>query len=83
MKGHRISVRISAEVRSRLKAVARRSGTRESDVVRSAVELRLATEESSLTAYEYAKKARLIGVVKGAVRDLSTNQKHFDGFGGS
>ncbi len=83
MKDHRITVRFTAEVRRRLKASARRSGTRESDLVRSAVELQLATEEGLLTAYEYAKKAGLVGAVKGTARDLSTNPKYFDGFGGS
>ena len=83
MKDHRITVRFPAETRRRLKAAARRSGTRESDVVRGAVERHLAAEEGSLTAYEHAKKAGLIGAVRGADRDLSTNPKHFEGFGGS
>jgi predicted transcriptional regulator len=65
MKDHRITVRWSAEMRRRLKASARRSGTRESGVVRVAVELHLAAEEGSLTAYEHAIKAGLIGAVKG------------------
>ena len=30
-----------------------------------------------------ASKAGLIGAVKGTIRDLSTNPKYFDGFGGS
>lgn len=83
MNDHRITVRVSSETRRRLKAAARRDGTRESDLVRRAVELQLAAEESSLTAHDHTKKAGLIGVVKGAVRDLSTNPKYFDGFGGS
>jgi predicted DNA-binding protein len=83
MKDHRITVRFPLDLRRRLKAAARRSGTRESDLVRGAVELQLAAEEKSLTAYETAKKAGLIGAVKGRLRDLSTNQKYFDGFGGS
>ena len=83
MKDHRITVRFPPELRRRLKAAARRSGSRESDVVRGAVERQLAAQEDSLTAYERAKKAGLIGAVKGTTRDLSTNPKHFDGFGGS
>jgi hypothetical protein len=43
----------------------------------------LAQNEGSATAYDYARKAGLIGAVKGAVRDLSTNPKYFDGFGAS
>jgi len=83
MKDQRITVRFSPEMRRRLKAAARRGGTRESDLVRGAVELHLAAEEGSLTAYELAKKSGLIGAVKGTARDLSTNAKYFDGFGGS
>ena len=83
MKDQRITVRFSLETRRKLRAAARRSGTRESDLVRNAVELQLAAEEGSATAYDQAKKAGLIGAVKGAVRDLSTNRKYFDGFGGS
>jgi predicted DNA-binding protein len=83
MKDHRVTVRFSQDLRRRLKASARRNGTRESDVVREAVELKLAAEECSFTAYDYAAKAGLIGAVKGTVRDLSTNRKYFDGFGGS
>ena len=70
MQDQRITVRFSPEMRRRLKAAARRGGTRESDLVRSAVELQLAAEEGLLTAYEHAKKAGLIGAVKGTVRDL-------------
>ena len=83
MKADRITVRFPAELRRRLKDAARRSGTRESDLVRGAVEVRLAAEDDALTAYERAKKAGLIGMVRGASRDLSTNPRHFDGFGGS
>jgi hypothetical protein len=76
-------VRFPSEMRQRLKAAARRSGTRESDLVRGAVEARLAAEEISPTAYEQAKKAGLIAAVKGAPPDLSTNPKYFEGFGKS
>ena len=73
MKDYRITVRFPPELHRRLKAAARRSGTRESELVRGAVELQLALEEDSLTAYEHAKKAGLIGAVKGTARDLSSN----------
>jgi predicted DNA-binding protein len=81
MKDHRITVRVSPEMRRRLQAVASRRGKRESDVVRDAVELQLAADEHQVTAYDYLKKAGLIGIVKAKVRDLSTNPKYFDGFG--
>jgi predicted DNA-binding protein len=83
MKDYRITVRFPAELRQRLKAAAHRAGTRESDLVRGAVERQLAIEEDVLSAYEHAKKAGLIGAARGASQDLSTNPKHFDGFGSS
>jgi predicted transcriptional regulator len=83
MKDSRITVRLPATLRRRLKQAARSSGTRESDLVRVSVEQRLAGEDDEITAYERFKKAGLIGVVRRASKDLSTNSKHFDGFGGS
>jgi predicted DNA-binding protein len=81
MKDHRITVRVSPEMRRRLKAAARRTGTHESDLIRGAVERELATAEDTPTAYDHAKKAGLIGAVKGGTRDLSTNPNYCDGFG--
>jgi len=83
MKNDRITVRFPAELRRRLKDAARRNGTRESDIVRDAVERQFAAEDEQVTAYEHAQKAGLIGAVRGASRDLSTNARHFDGFGNS
>ena len=36
----------------------------------------------SASCYEVAKKARVIGMVKNAPRDLSTNKKYLEGLGG-
>src|SRR5205085_7409135 len=72
MKDFRITVRFPAELHRRLKAAARRSGTRESDLVRTAVQRQLAAQEDLLTAYDRARNAKLIGLVQGADRDLST-----------
>lgn len=83
MKDSRITVRFPAALRRSLKSLARRSGTRESDLIRKAVERHLEAEQQSPTAYEYAKKAGLIGIIRDAPKDLSTNPKHFRGFGQS
>ena len=83
MKDYRISVRFPPELRRRLRQAARRSGTRESDVVRAAVERGLEADELAVTAYDRVREAGLIGVVRKAGRDLSTNPRHFDGFGES
>ncbi len=82
MRDCRITVRFPVELRRRLKDAARRSGTRESAFIRRAVEHRLAADDA-ITAYERAEKAGLIGAVRGARRDLGTNPRHFDGFGGA
>lgn len=81
MKDCRISVRLAPELRRRLKNAARRSGQRESELIRGAVERQLAAEDEALTAYDHARDAGLLGAVRGAPRDLSTSRKHFDGFG--
>jgi predicted transcriptional regulator len=83
VKDERITVRLSADLRQRLRHAARRRGARESDLIREAVERELAAEPNEITAYEALKKAGLIGIVKGAPPDLATNPKYFDGFGRS
>jgi predicted DNA-binding protein len=83
VKSYRITVRFPAELRQRLKSTPRRIGARESSLIRAAVEGQLAAEDDALTAYQHAERAGLIGAVKGAPRDLSTNARHFEGFGGS
>ena len=83
MKDYRVTVRFSAELRRRLKEAARRTQSRESDLIRRAVERQLSAEEASMTAYEHAVKAGLIGLIDSAPRDLSANPKYFDGFGQS
>ncbi len=42
-----------------------------------------ATTETVQSCYDLAAKAGLIGAVKDAPSDLSTNPAHFDGFGAS
>jgi len=83
MKSDHITMRLPAELRQRLKDAAHRAGMHESEFVRAAVESKLAAEDHDVTAYERARKAGLIGCVRGASADLTTNPKHFDGFGGS
>jgi hypothetical protein len=54
------------------------------ELIRSAVELRLAAadaETAAVTAWDHLNRARLIGAVRSEMGDLSTNPKHFKGFG--
>jgi len=83
MKDYQITVRLPGELRKRLKDAAQRSGARESDIVRGAIERQFAAEDAGMTAYERAKKAGLVGAVWNASGDLSTNPRHLDDFGGS
>ena len=78
MKAERLTIRVSDELRKRLKAYAKAAGTDESEVVRLALEQYITPP---MSAYEAFKKAGLIGIVKGGPTDLSTNKKHMEGFG--
>jgi predicted DNA-binding protein len=83
MKEYRISVRLNSALRRKLEAAALRTGKRESSLVREALERQLSRSDPAETAYDLALKAGLIGALKGGNRDLSTNPRHFDGFGES
>lgn len=78
---HRVTVRFPAELRKKLAVAARRTGIKESELIREAVERQLAAEDHKLTAYDYSKVAGLIGVIEGESPDLSTNPSYLDGFG--
>jgi hypothetical protein len=43
----------------------------------------LAAEDRTGSAFEAAEAAGLIGCVRRAPKDLSTNRRHFEGFGKS
>jgi hypothetical protein len=83
MKDDRITVRLCAELSGRLRRAGRSAGTPVAGLVREALEQQSATGSGEVSAFEHAKRTGLIGAVRGASRDLSTNPKHLDGFGGS
>ena len=56
-------------------------GRPESELVREALESYLGQASVARSAFDLAREAGLIGCVRGAPRDLSTNPKHFKGFG--
>ncbi|MGB8459532.1 MAG: hypothetical protein WCE50_17540, partial [Candidatus Acidiferrum sp.] len=78
-----ISVRVPGGIARRLKERSRTSGTRESQVVREALEEYLSKDDDEETAYDRARKARLIGCIRGGRKDVSTNKSLFKGFGKS
>jgi predicted DNA-binding protein len=83
MASQRISVRVSPGIARRLKERSRATGTRESEVVREALEEYLSKSDDEQTAFDLAQKAGLIGCIRGAPKDLSTNKRYFKGFGKS
>jgi predicted DNA-binding protein len=81
MSSQRISVRVPTELGDRLRGHSRRKGQSPSDLVRVALENYLEQAGSTDSAFELAKTARLIGCATRAPKDLSTNRRHFEGFG--
>jgi metal-responsive CopG/Arc/MetJ family transcriptional regulator len=83
MSSNRITVRIPSALTTRLRSSSRAKGVTESELVRAALENYLGNSSDERTAYELAHDAGLIGAVQKAPTDLSTNRRHFNGFGKS
>jgi metal-responsive CopG/Arc/MetJ family transcriptional regulator len=83
MSTDRISVRLSQTLTARLRSRSRAKGTTESEMVREALESYLQHSDSENSAYELAQIAGIIGLAERAAKDLSTNRRHFKGFGKS
>jgi metal-responsive CopG/Arc/MetJ family transcriptional regulator len=83
MVSNRITVRIPEKLTARLRSQSRAKGTTESELVREALEEYLANSKIEHSAYDLAKEAGIIGAVHDAPKDLSTNRRHFNGFGKS
>jgi predicted DNA-binding protein len=81
MTSNRITVRIPETLTVRLRSRSRAKGTTESDLVREALESYLGSEPAGRTAYELAEEVGIVGSVRNAPRDLSTNPRHLKGFG--
>jgi predicted transcriptional regulator len=81
MASRRISVRIQPEVERRLRREAAVNGCSESVVVRAALEAYFQREGAPETAHDAARRAGVIGCIGEAPADLSTNRRHFEGFG--
>jgi hypothetical protein len=77
----RLSVRVEPRLLAGLRRRAALARTSESAIVRDALETYLSTTPAGLSAYDLALQAGLIGCVKSGPRDLSTNLRHFEGFG--
>jgi predicted DNA-binding protein len=81
MSLQRITVRVPTSLGARLREHSRVKGQTPSDLVRVALENYLREGGSVGSAFELAEAAGLIGCVRRAPKDLSTNRRHFEGFG--
>ena len=72
-----MTIRLSREESARVATLAQKRKMTRSDLVRAA--LRLLEESQERSALD--DLSDLVGVVKGAPRDLATNPKHMKGFG--
>jgi metal-responsive CopG/Arc/MetJ family transcriptional regulator len=81
MASDRITVRIPQPLTERLRSRSRTKGTTESELVREALETYLDNSRGERSAYDLAKEAGIIGAARNAPKDLSTNRRHFSGFG--
>ena len=79
----RITVRVSSSLQTQLKRRAKLAGKTESEIVREAVEAHVSRKAVRESAYDLAKRLGLVGCVKNAPPDLSTNPKYMQGFGTS
>ena len=81
MTSQRITVRVPKILGTRLRDRSRAKGQTPSELVRVALETYLGGTSGTRSAYELAEQSGLIGCAQDAPRDLSTNPRHFEGFG--
>ncbi len=81
MATDRMSIHINPKLRRKLREEASANGKRESDIVREALEDYFKARSTRETCYEVALRTGIIGIVKDAPPDVSTNRKYFKGFG--
>jgi len=83
MSSSRITVRVPQTLTARLRSRSRAKGTTESELVREALENYLGKTKTKeeCSAYDLAEAAGIISSAHHAPKDLSTNRRHFEGFG--
>ncbi|OLE97315.1 MAG: hypothetical protein AUG75_09755 [Cyanobacteria bacterium 13_1_20CM_4_61_6] len=83
MGSTRISVRLDRELRAFIKRRAKATGKKEAELIREALEKEFTSPEPQKSWYALALELGLIGILKRAPSDLSTNRRHMEGFGRS
>jgi len=76
-----LTVKLPEELGLELETAAKRRRTSKSEIIRQLMEQGLTAQRrtTSASCYELAKD--LCGSIRGARRDLSTNNRHLEGFG--
>lgn len=77
----RITVRISSHLERHLREEVSLNSRTESDIVREALEAYFVSRPRRETCYDLARRLGIIGALKNAPPDMSTNPKYFRGFG--
>ena len=81
MPAPRISIRIPPKIQEELAALAEATGRTESELVREALEDYCQQHAAVPTCYDVARKAGVIGAARNLPSDLSTGERHMQGFG--
>ncbi len=81
MASNRITLRVPDALGERLRQRSRLKGKSESALVRAALEIYFERADEVRPAYELAQEAGILGCIRHAPRDLSTNRQYFEGFG--
>lgn len=82
MSSPRLSLRVSPRLERTIQERARAAGKPASELVREVLEQHFTNHKPLVSCYDLARKAKVIGCVKDAPPDLSTNPRYFEGFGG-
>jgi len=78
---YRITIRIDPTVRRELEERASAKKKGQSEIVREALKEYFTAHPAGQTRYDVAARAGVVGIVKTAPSDMSTNRKYFKGFG--
>ena len=78
---NRITIRVPDSLGERLRNRSQVKGETESELVRAALEAYFEQSHGERLAYEMAEETGVVGCIRRAPKDLSTNRRHFEGFG--
>ena len=78
--GQLFTLNLTRRVANRLKALAKRSGKAQSELIREGLEWRMAIEGRAAAGSVLELAGDLVGALNGPT-DLATNAKHLRGFG--